>query len=189
MKNNLIMALLCFLFASCKSTSNVSVKQQNLQRIDEMADVPQPLKIIDYKKLALQFDSTVYDFNAKGEYWPLVWIDSSKKNFSQNVVGLYTAIGDVRQGPAHNKGMFHEALATMGATLGATLVGIDKSNSLNRNYVSMLKNYFNKETGWDIMMNNTCPEVAMLGGGYGRDWWYDVFPNVLFYAIYDQYPN
>jgi hypothetical protein len=39
------------------------------------------------------------------------------------------------------------------------------------------------------MMNNTCPEVAMLGGGYGRDWWYDVFPNVLFYAIYDKYPN
>lgn len=189
MKNNLIMALLCFLFASCKSTSNVSVKQQTLQRIDEMADVPQPLKIIDYKKLALRFDSTVYDFNARGEYWPLVWIDSSKKNFSQNVVGLYTAIGDVRQGPAHNKGMFHEALATMGATLGATLVGIDKSNSLNRNYVSMLKNYFNKETGWNIMMNNTCPEVAMLGGGYGRDWWYDVFPNVLFYAIYDQYPD
>jgi hypothetical protein len=53
----------------------------------------------------------------------------------------------------------------------------------------MLKNYFNKETGWNIMMNNTCPEVAMLGGGYGRDWWYDVFPNVLFYAIYDQYPD
>lgn len=165
------------------------VAQQSLQRVNEMADVPQPLKIIDYKKLALQFDSTVYDYKATGEYWPLVWIDSSKKNFPQNVVGLYTAIGDVRQGPDHNKGMFHEALATMGATLGATLVGIDKSNSQNRDYVGMLKNYFNKETGWNIMMNNTCPEVALLGGGYGRDWWYDVYPNVLFYAIYDKYPN
>jgi hypothetical protein len=154
-----------------------------------MADLPQPLQIIDYRKLALQFDSTVFDFNATGEYWPLVWIDSSHKNFSQNVVGLYTAIGDVRQGPANNKGMFHEALATMGATLGATLVGIDKSNSRNQDYVGMLKNYFNRETGWNIMMNNTCPEVAMLGGGYGRDWWYDVFPNVLFYAIYDKYPD
>jgi hypothetical protein len=77
----------------------------------------------------------------------------------------------------------------MGATLGATLVGIDKSNSQGRNYVGMLKNYFNKETGWNIMMNNTCPEVALLGGGYGRDWWYDVYPNVLFYAIYDKYPD
>ena len=189
MKNKLIIALFCFLFASFKTTDFIPVKQQNLHRIDEMADLPQPLQIIDFKELALRFDSTVYDFNSKGEYWPLVWIDSSQKNFSQNVVGLYTAIGDVRQGPAHNKGMFHEALATMGATLGATLVGIDKTKSQNRDYVGMLKNYFNKETGWDIMMNNTCPEVALLGGGYGRDWWYDVYPNVLFYAIYDKYPH
>jgi len=130
----------------------------------------------------------VYDFNAKGKFWPLVWIDSSQKNFPQNVVGLYTALADVRQG-TNNKGMFHEALATMGATLGASLVGIDKTSQQNLNYVSMLKNYFNKETGWNIMMNNTCPEVALLGGGYGRDWWYDVYPNLLFYAIYDLYPN
>ncbi len=99
------------------------------------------------------------------------------------------AIGDVRQGAANNKGMFHEALANMGAVLGATLVGIDKSNSKGINYVGMLKNYFNKDTGWNIMMNNTAPEVALLGGGYGRDWWYDVYPNVLFYAIYDKYPK
>ena len=189
MKNNLIIALACSYFVSCKPVDTIPVPQQNLQRIDSMADLPQPLQIIDYRKLALQFDSTVYDFNATGEYWPLVWIDSSQKNFPQNVVGLYTAIGDVRQGPSHNNGMFHEALATMGATLGATLVGIDKSNSQKWNYVGMLKNYFNRETGWDIMMNNTCPEVAMLGGGYGRDWWYDVFPNVLFYAIYNKYPD
>jgi len=38
-------------------------------------------------------------------------------------------------------------------------------------------------------MNNTCPEVASLGGGYGRDWWYDVLPNVLFYAVCDVFPN
>ncbi len=85
--------------------------------------------------------------------------------------------------------MFHEALASMGAILGASLVGIDKSHQRDLNYVGMLKNYFNKDIGWNIMMNNTCPEVALLGGGYGRDWWYDVFPNVLFYAIYDKYPN
>jgi hypothetical protein len=77
----------------------------------------------------------------------------------------------------------------MGATLGASLVGIDKTKQQNLNYVGMLKNYFNKETGWNIMMNNTCPEVALLGGGYGRDWWYDVYPNLLFYAVYNQYPN
>lgn len=164
------------------------VKQQGIPRVDKMPNLPKPLQIIDYKQLAIRFDSTVYDFNAKGKHWPLVWIDSSQKNFPQNVVGLFTAVGDVRQG-VNNKGMFHEALATMGSVLGAKLVGIDKTNQRQLNYVGMLKNYFNKETGWDIMMNNTCPEVALLGGGYGRDWWYDVYPNVLFYAVYDQYPD
>ncbi|WP_395051313.1 hypothetical protein [Flavobacterium sp.] len=167
---------------------NAQVKQQKIARVDQMPNLPQPLQIIDYKKLAVSFDSTVYDFNAKGKFWPMVWIDSTKKNFPQNVVGLYTAVGDVRQG-TNNKGMFHEALATMGATLGASLVGIDKSKQQNLDYVAMLKNYYNSEIGWNIMMNNTCPEVALLGGGYGRDWWYDVYPNLLFYAVYAKYPN
>ena len=182
-------SLICFIFCHNKLVAEAQVRQQKISRIEQMPNLPKPLQIIDYKNLALQFDSTVYDFNASGKFWPLVWIDSSKKNFPQPVVGLYTAIGDTRQGPANNKGMFHEALATMGAVMGATLVGIDKSNQQNLDYAGMLKNYFNKETGWNIMMNNTCPEVALLGGGYGRDWWYDVYPNVLFYAIYDQYPN
>lgn len=169
-------------------TAAAQVKQQQIPRVDQMPNLPQPLKIIDYKKLALDFDKTVYDFNAKGKFWPMVWMDNSQKNFPQPVVGLYTAVADVRQGQNHNSGMFHEALATMGATLGATLVGIEK-NQPKMNYVGMLKNYFNKETNWNIMMNNTCPEVALLGGGYGRDWWYDVYPNLLFYAVYDKYPN
>ncbi|MDP4128937.1 MAG: hypothetical protein Q8918_03635 [Bacteroidota bacterium] len=167
--------------------AGAQIPAHHLSRVDEMADLPQPFRIIDFRELALRFDRTVFDFKATGQYWPLVWIDSSGRNFPQPVAGIYTAIGDVRQGPANNKGMFHEALASMGSVLGATLVGIDKRKGLN--YVGMLKNYFNKETGWDIMMNNTCPEVALLGGGYGRDWWYDVYPNVLFYAIYNQYPD
>lgn len=168
---------------------HAQVKQVKIDRVNQMADLPRPLQIIDWKAIALNFDRTIYDFNAKGKYWPMVWMDSTGKNFKQPVMGMYTAVGDVRQGSQHNKGMFHEALANMGAVLGATLVGLDKSNQQGLNYVGMLKNYFNKDTGWDIMMNNTAPEVALLGGGYGRDWWYDVYPNVLFYAIYDQYPS
>jgi len=176
-------------FVLCGINAAAQVKQQKIARVDQMPNLPKPFEIIDYKKLAIKFDSTVYDFNAKGKFWPLIWKEDSKKNYPQTVVGMYTAMGDVRQGPNHNKGMFHEALATMGATLGGSLVGIDKSNQQNLDYVGMLKNYFNKDTGWDIMMNNTCPEVALLGGGYGRDWWYDVYPNLLFYAVYSKYPN
>ena len=186
MKQIIKVSLLALLLANCGAGAQVA--QKPIPRVDQMADMPQPYGIIDYNKMAKDFDATVFDFNAKGKFWPMVWIDKSQKNFPQDVVGMYTAVGDVRQGE-NNKGMFHEALASMGATLGASLVGIDKTNSGGRNYVAMLKNYYNTETGWDIMMNNTCPEVALLGGGYGRDWWYDVYPNVLFYAIYDKYPN
>jgi hypothetical protein len=77
----------------------------------------------------------------------------------------------------------------MGALLGAGLVGIDKTNQNGFNYVKMVQNYFNAENGWNIMMDNTNPAVAKLGGGYGRDWWYDVFPNVLFYGLCELYPN
>ncbi|RDC54505.1 hypothetical protein DU508_21295 [Pedobacter chinensis] len=168
--------------------SQAQVKQIKLSRVEEMANLPQPLKIIDWKLMAQNFDKTIYDFNAKGDYWPMVWIDSTRKNFDQPVVGIYTAVGDVRQGK-NNKGMFHEALANMGAVMGASLIGIDKSKQNGLNYAGMLKNYFNRDTKWNIMMNNTAPEVALLGGGYGRDWWYDVYPNVLFYAIYEQYPH
>ncbi|MCZ4225236.1 hypothetical protein [Pedobacter rhodius] len=165
------------------------VKQLTLNRVEEMANLPQPLQIIDWKLMAQNFDKTIYDFQATGDYWPMIWMDSTNKNFDQPVMGIYTAVGDVRQGKQHNKGMFHEALANMGSVLGASLIGIDKSKQNGMNYVAMLKNYFNRDTKWNIMMNNTAPEVALLGGGYGRDWWYDVYPNVLFYAIYERYPN
>lgn len=181
--------VLFFVLALALNVSKAQVKQVSLNRVDEMADLPQPLQIIDWKLMSKKFDQTIYDFNAKGKYWPMVWMENNNNNFKQPTMGMYTAIGDVRQGIQNHKGMFHEAMANMGAVLGASLVGIDKSNQNGMNFTAMLKNYFNSDTKWNIMMNNTAPEVALLGGGYGRDWWYDVYPNVMFYAIYDQYPK
>ena len=182
-----------FFISSCtqsgKAPKAPKLEQQKLARIDQMPDFPKPYKILNWKGKALLFDKLVFDPNQTGDYWPLIWKDNSRKNFDQETFGLYTAIGDVRQGPNNNKGMFHESLTTIGAVLGASLVGIDKSNQHGVNYVNMLRNYFNSDTNWNIIMNNTCPEVALLGGGYARDWWYDVYPNVLYYAVCDLYPE
>ena len=165
------------------------VEQIKITRVEEMPNLPKPFRIIDFKKLAIRFDSIVYDETQTGKYWPLIWSDNSRKNFDQETFGIYTAMGDLRQGADHNNGIFHESLATIGSVLGASLVGINKANQYNKNYVSMLKNYFNSDTKWNIVMNNTSPEVALLGGGYGRDWWYDVYPNVLFYGVANFYPE
>lgn len=193
-KLNSILILVGVLFLiSCANTTqfeNVNpVIQKNIKRIDSMPNFPKPFKILDFNQLAKDYDAKVYDPNQTGEYWPLIWKDNSRKNFDQETFGIYTAMGDVRQGAKNYDGIFHEALASIGSVLGASMVGIDKSNQGGENYVGMLKNYFNTENNWNIIMNNTGPEVAQLGGGYARDWWYDVYPNVMFYALADFYPK
>ncbi len=165
------------------------VKQKYIKRVEAMPNLPKPFRIIDFSQMAKDYDAKVYDVNQTGEYWPMIWKDNSRKNFDQETYGIYTAMGDARQGTENYKGIFHESLASIGSVLGASLVGIDKSDQNGENYVGMLKNYFNSETKWNIIMNNTCPEVAQLGGGYARDWWYDVYPNVMFYAMADFYPE
>lgn len=164
-------------------------EQRSIDRIEQMSAFPSRYKMLDWHQKTIDFDQLVYDFNAEGDYWPLIWLDDTRKNLDQTTFGIYTAIGDVRQGPSANDGMFHESLNSLGSLLGASLVGIDKSDQHGYNFVIMVQNYFNTDNGWNIIMNNTCQEVAMLGGGYGRDWWYDVFPNLLFYGVAHFYPE
>jgi hypothetical protein len=181
-------AVFSALFLLSCSAPPEKVTQVVIDRIALMPNQPQPYKMLDWSEKAHHFDQYVFNADLKGEYQPFIWIDSAHRNFPQNTFGLYTVIGDVRQGVNGSK-EFHEALTTMGSLLGAGLVGIDKTNQNGVNYVKMIQNYFNAANGWNIMMNNTNPSVALLGGGYGRDWWYDVFPNVLFYGLCDLFPN
>ena len=191
MKKIIFITALVFLAGvySCKSQSGLSVAQTSLPRIDQMPSLPQPLKIIDWKKKTMQFDSLVFILNNQASYGPLIWLDSSRRNIDQVTFGLYTVIGDVRQGPKKNNGEFHEALTSLNSLISAGLMGIDKTNQHGFNYVKMVQNYFNSTTKWNIIMNNTNPAVAMAGGGYGRDWWYDVYPNVLYYGVAALFPD
>lgn len=183
----LIHILLIVFICGCGS-SHAPVEQITISRIAAMPDQPEPFKMLDWYEKAHNFDQYAFNPNLNNEYFPLIWLDSSNRNLPQTTFGLFTVIGDVRQGE-HGHKEFHEAVNSMGALLGAGLVDIDKTNQNGHNYVKMIQNYFNHDNGWNIMMNNTNPEVAMLGGGYGRDWWYDVYPNVLFYGVSDLFPG
>ena len=175
------------ILSACNRTEQVP--QQSIARVEAMPDIPQPYKIIDWKEISTSFDQYIFDFNQTGDYRPFIWIDTNRRNFDQPTFGIYTAIGDVRQGSQQNNGEFHEAIGGLGALMSAGLLGIDKTNQSGYNFVKMAQNYFNSENGWNIIMNNTNPEVASLGGGYGRDWWYDIYPNVLYYAVSDLFPE
>jgi hypothetical protein len=190
-KSKILLLLFLFaLFTSCNSVKwGKAVRQIDIARINQMPDAPQPYKIIDWKQKAVDYDNYVFDFNSTLPAGTMIWLDNNRRNRPQMTFGLYTAIHDSRQGPDNNNGEFHESLNSLSALLGAGLIGINKTNRDGYNFVKMIQNYFNTDNGWNIMMNNTTPEVALLGGGYGRDWWYDVLPNVLYYAVCDVFPG
>ena len=185
---HLLLAILLGLF-SCGNNPGEPVVQTPIPRIEQMPGMPEPFHIIDWEKKARQFDSLVFNFNSTASFGPLIWLDSARRNLDQVTFGLYTVMGDARQGPKHNNGEFHEALTAYQSLIGAGLLGIDKTNQMGFNFVKMSQNYFNSETKWNIVMNNTTPEVAKAGGGYGRDWWYDVYPNVLYYGVAALFPE
>lgn len=179
------------ILASCKDENLLPpdanpITQISIQRIDSMPFRPKPYKYRDWKHTALEFDKYVFDFNQIGDFLPLIWLDGMKRNFPDTTFGIYTALGDIRMGGAINNGENHEALGALGAVLGATMVGIDKRDQDGHNYVKMLRNYFAKDNGWNVIQNFT-NKGAHIGGGYCNDFWYEVHNNVLFYSVADKY--
>lgn len=180
-----------FLCVSCTSNIDLGtpVEQVTTVGIDSMPDIPVTYQMLDWKKKARDFDKFVFDWENTSKVGPLIWLDNARRNIDQPTFGLYTVVKDIRQGKNVNNGEFHESLNSLAAILGAGLVGIDKTNQDGYNYVKMAQNYFNSDTGWNIVMNNTTSSVGSKGGGYGRDWWYDVLPNALYYAVCDVFPG
>lgn len=175
------------IFSACESTPE-PVNQIDIERVTGMPNHPSPYKQLKWREKAVNFDQYAFDWSEQGPHMPLIWLDTTKRNIEQDTYGLLTVIGDVRQADMANVA-FHESLTSLGALMSAGLSGIDKTNQDGYNYVKMAQNYFNSDNGWNIMMNNTNPDIAMLGGGYGRDWWYDVFPNVLYFGVSHLFPD
>ena len=99
-----------------------------------MPSLPTPYKILDWNEKAKNFDDIIFNYHPDNQGEALIWIDHAERNFPQETFGLYTVIGDIRQGPEVNNGEFHEAINSMGALLSAGLVGIDKTDQKGYNY-------------------------------------------------------
>ena len=153
--------------------------QKSINRITAMPSIPDDYKMLDWKQKALDYDAYVFDWNAQDNVRPLIWLDKTRKNIDQDTFGLKTTVGDARQG-AHNQ-PGHEGINTIAAVMGAGLVGIDKTAQDGYNYAKMVQNYFGKTERWNIMLNNTA--------GTAQDWWYNMLPNLLYYAVCDIFPG
>lgn len=161
---------------SRRETPMVVPGQKNIACVDLMPRIPHPFKMIDWRARAHAYDRYVFNFDARGEFLPLIWIDDSRINIDRPMFGLYSYVGDKRQGAAN-----HEGINVMGAVLGATLVGINKTLGPH-NYVLMCEGYYNRKNGLNLVLNTQNQET-------GGSFWYEIWPHILFYAITDRYPG
>ena len=152
------------------------VAQIAIPRVERMPSIPHPFKMKDWRAHAVAFDRFVFDLDAKGEFLPLIWWDDAKVNVGRRTFGLPSYVGAPTA-----KGRNHEGITTMGAVLGATVAGIDKTNGPH-NWVLMCEEYFNKANGQNLVLNHTS---SATGGSF----WYELWPHVLFYALADSYPQ
>lgn len=151
------------------------VLAQLVTKVSLMPDQPIPYEMRDWKKVACGYDSLVFDLNLNGEYLPLIQLYHNTVNYSDHAsFGLQTVVGSAFPQSS-------EAINCIPAVIGATLVGIDKSNQNGHNWVLGCEEFFNKRTGENIYLNH--PLSAS-----GDDWWYETMPNLFFYQLYDLYP-
>jgi len=157
-----IMFILLFSF------TGTNAQQININRIEQMPNIPTPYEMRDWKQVALGYDNFVFDFDLTGQYLPLIWLNTNTINYPEhNSFGLHTVVGTTVPSSS-------ECINLIPATVGASLVGVDKSNQNGFNWVLMCEEYFNKANNADVYLNHPT-------GSNWDDWWYDVMPNIFFY--------
>ncbi|MDD4968980.1 MAG: T9SS type A sorting domain-containing protein [Paludibacter sp.] len=153
-------------------------QQLSIPRIDLMPDMPVPFVMRDWKQVAVNYDNFVFDTTKTGTYLPLSAISTSN---GINYPALKTIRLDSYVGQTDH-GRVAEAINILPAVVGASLVGIDKTVQFNTNWVAKIKDFFNKQNGQNVYLNNYSTST-------GNDWWYEVMPNVFFYQLYALYPT
>jgi len=150
--------------------------QRSIACVDMMSNIPAGFKVKDWRSLACAYDRFVFDFHAKGPFLPLIWLDDSRVNIDGPTFGLPSYVG-----LPNATGDNHEGINCMGAVLGATVAGIDKSRQ-EHDYVRMCEAYFNTRNGSRLVLNNMDQET-------GDSFWYEIWPGIVFDALAYRYPH
>lgn len=158
------------LFINCFS------QQININRIEQMPNIPSPYEMRNWKNVARGYDSLIYNLNISGEYLPLIFLTNSSINYPGQIsFGLHSYVGT-------NSPNNSEAINVLPSIVSAALVGIDKRNQNGFDWVKMSREYFNKRPEMNVYKNSPHDDTY-------DDWWYETMPNVFFYQLYSLYPD
>lgn len=156
--------------SSTSAASGHKVEQTEIQAVQQMPDLPQPLHIRNWKKLTREYVKFVFNPESKGKYLPLLWILPHSDNTGKPCFGICSYVGDNNQGTANAEG-----ISTISSVLSGELVGVNLQSG-KYNYVKMCEAFYNSHNGTDLVLNN----LDSAGGG---SFWYDIWPQILFDAI------
>ena len=147
--------------------SAAETSRSTIPRVERMPNLPQPFAMRDWSQVTHDYLDLVFDFKQRGEHLPLVgWLDVSR-----TMVSFPSYVG----GPNDP-----EAVNYLAAVISGSLVGLDMRHYHGHDWVTLGTNFFNAEEG--VYVNRP-------RGGTGDSFWYDIFPNVLFYQLNYLYPG
>ena len=150
--------------------------QLDISRVQQMPNLPSPYIMRNWKSVAGSYDELVFS-TASGQYLPLIHLKATGINYpALQPILLDTYVG------SSGAGNQAEAINILPAIIGASLIGIDKSNQAGVNWVEKAKDFYNQANGQNVYLNSYLATS-------GTDWWYDLMPNVFFYQLYSQYPE
>ncbi len=152
--------------AACLGTVE-ETSQSSIPRVQRMPNLPQPYAMRNWRQVTRDYIDVLLDFDRQGEHLPLVrWRDESR-----TMVSLPAYVGG-ESGP--------EAINYLAAVVSGSLVGLDMRSYRGQDWAKMGENFFNAEEG--VYVNR-------IGTSTGESFWYDIFPNVLFYQLNALYPD
>ncbi len=166
-----ILMLLASVNAGCLAQPTGQIA---ISRIEQMPNLPQPYEMRDWKRVARDYDAFVFDFDRQGQFLPLIRWHEAPGDSGRQVFALDTYVGWASDG--------YETINCLGAVSGATAAGIDKSDQDGRDWVALCTGYFTDRYGLNLYLNNPNDRT-------GGSFWYELFPSVLFYRIYNRYPD
>lgn len=163
-KQILFVGLLCLCMISNGQTEQIAIP-----RIEKMPHIPQPYLLRDWKTITEQYVDLVFNEH-EGEHFPLSFQEKAGMNYAQyNPIYMDTYVG----WNSHGKGS--EAINVMPAVISAYLTGCEERSRLE--LAQGVMDFYNVRNGENVYLNG-------FSSKSGKDWWYDVMPNVYFYQLY-----
>ena len=156
----------------------LTAEQIAIPRIEQMPNIPPSYQWRDWRATAIAYDNFVFDLGKSGDHLPLSAVSpGTGVNYpGTDQIRLDTYVG------SNSHGTQAEAINILPAIVGASLVGVDKTDHQGHNWVVLVKDFFNSANGQNVYLNN-------YSAGTGGDWWYETMPNVFFYQLASLYPD